>query len=134
MTLILDLLDISIIESPFLQAGNFKAQNAHFHSHMERPMNIYTIFILDRWKIFLVGMLTVSLTAPADLVAQSPAIVNLGSTANYAILAGSLVSNIPGSAITGDIGLSPAAGSNISGFGTEEVTGMVLPWMQPGLR
>lgn len=125
MTLILDLLDVSIIESPLLQAGNFKAQNAHFHSHMERPMNIYTIFILDRWKIFLVGMLTVSLTAPADLVAQSPAIVNLGSTANYAILAGSLVSNIPPSKVFGDIGLSPAAGSNITGFSLIEVIGTI---------
>jgi hypothetical protein len=32
------------------------------------------------------------------------------------ILAGSLISNVPTSAITGDIGLSPAAGSFITGF------------------
>lgn len=49
--------------------------------------------------------------------------VNLGSTADFAILAGSLVSNIPTSAITGDIGLSPATGGNITGFGELEVTG-----------
>jgi len=51
--------------------------------------------------------------------------VNLGSTEDFAILAGSLVSNIPTSAITGDIGLSPATGGNITGFGGLEVTGII---------
>ena len=41
------------------------------------------------------------------------------------ILAGSLVSNIPTSAIIGDIGLSPAARSFITGFGLTEVTGTI---------
>lgn len=54
------------------------------------------------------------------------ATVNLGSTARFAVLAGSLVSNIPTSAVTGDIGLSPAAGSNITGFGSTEVTGTIF--------
>jgi hypothetical protein len=53
------------------------------------------------------------------------ATVDLRSTAGFVILAGSLVSNIPTSAITGDIGLSPAAGSNITGFGGGEVTGTI---------
>jgi ice-binding like protein len=52
--------------------------------------------------------------------------VDLGSAARYVVLAGSLISNIPGSAITGDIGLSPAAGSFITGFGENEVTGTVF--------
>ncbi|MFH0920222.1 MAG: ice-binding family protein [Fibrobacterota bacterium] len=51
--------------------------------------------------------------------------VTLGSTANYVILAGSLVSNVPVSAITGNIGLSPTAGSSITGFGLTEVTGTI---------
>jgi len=51
--------------------------------------------------------------------------VNLRSTAGFVILAGSLVSNIPTSAITGDIGLSPAARSFITGFGLTEVTGAI---------
>jgi Ice-binding-like len=51
--------------------------------------------------------------------------VNLRSVDPFVVLAGSLVSNIPGSAITGDIGLSPASGSNITGFGSLEVTGIV---------
>ncbi len=51
--------------------------------------------------------------------------VNLRSTAGFVILAGSLVSNVPTSAVTGDIGLSPATGSNITGFGGGEVTGTI---------
>jgi hypothetical protein len=51
--------------------------------------------------------------------------INLGTSANYVMLAGSLISNIPTSAITGNIGLSPAAGSNITGFGGGEITGIV---------
>ncbi|MCF7922095.1 MAG: ice-binding family protein [Candidatus Marinimicrobia bacterium] len=58
-------------------------------------------------------------------LAQPLAPVNLGSTADFAILAGSLVSNIPTSAVTGNIGLSPATGGNITGFGGLEVTGII---------
>jgi hypothetical protein len=53
------------------------------------------------------------------------ATVNLSSTSPFVILAGSLISNIPTSAITGDIGLSPAARSFITGFGLTEVTGTI---------
>ncbi len=53
------------------------------------------------------------------------ATINLRSTAGFAILAGSLISNVPTSAITGDIGLSPAARSFITGFGLTEVTGNI---------
>ena len=58
--------------------------------------------------------------------------VNLGSTAKFAVLAGSLISNIPGSAITGDVALSPAAGSMITGFGAKEITGTVYTVDQTG--
>jgi hypothetical protein len=51
--------------------------------------------------------------------------IDLKSTANFIILAGSLISNVPASAVTGNIGLSPAAGSNITGFGGSEITGIV---------
>jgi len=53
------------------------------------------------------------------------AAINLRSSTGFAILAGSLISNIPTSSITGDIGLSPAARSFISGFGLTEVTGVI---------
>lgn len=40
-------------------------------------------------------------------------------------MSGSLISNIPSSSITGNIGLSPAAGSMITGFGITEITGTI---------
>ena len=52
-----------------------------------------------------------------------PAEVNLRSSANYVILAKTQISNIPTSAITGDIGLSPAATSFVTGFGLTNATG-----------
>lgn len=72
----------------------------------------------------IVGAIAVILPLSVAL-AQPLAPVNLGSTANFAILAGSLVSNIPTSAVTGDIGLSPATGGNITGFGGSELTGIM---------
>lgn len=60
---------------------------------------------------------------PVQSTVQSA--VNLQSTAGFAILAGSLISNVPTSAITGDVGLSPAARSFITGFGLTEVTGTI---------
>lgn len=52
--------------------------------------------------------------------------VDLRSSAGFAILAGSTISNIPTSAITGDVGLSPGARSAITGFGLTEVTGAIF--------
>ncbi len=70
-----------------------------------------------------------STTAPVPIVipvqTTVQATVNLQSDAGFVILAGSLISNIPTSAITGNIGLSPAARSFITGFGLTEVTGTI---------
>jgi hypothetical protein len=49
--------------------------------------------------------------------------VNLGTAGNYVILAKTAVNNNPTSAITGDIGLSPAATSYIVGFSLTDATG-----------
>lgn len=88
---------------------------------------------LHRARDFLAGAaLLVFLPATASAATASAASVpaqekvDLGSAARYAVLAGSLISNVPGSAITGDVGLSPAAGSFITGFGENEVTGTVF--------
>jgi hypothetical protein len=48
--------------------------------------------------------------------AHGPAPVVLGAAGTYVILAQSATSNVPTSAITGNIGLSPAAASCITGF------------------
>lgn len=49
--------------------------------------------------------------------------VNLGTAANYVILAKTAINNSPTSAITGHLGLSPAATSFITGFGLTDATG-----------
>jgi hypothetical protein len=42
--------------------------------------------------------------------------VDLGTASNYAVLAKSAISNVPTSEVTGDLGLSPAAASYVTGF------------------
>ena len=51
-----------------------------------------------------------------DGLGRGPAPVVLGAAGNYVILAKSEISNVPTSAITGNLGLSPAAASYITGF------------------
>jgi hypothetical protein len=48
---------------------------------------------------------------------QAGSAVDLGRAANFAILAKSGISTVPASTITGDLGLSPAAATFITGFG-----------------
>jgi len=48
--------------------------------------------------------------------AAGPAPVVLGTSGNFAILAKSGISSVPASAVTGDIGVSPAAATYITGF------------------
>jgi hypothetical protein len=50
-------------------------------------------------------------------------VVNLGAAGNYVILAKTAINNIPTSAITGDLGLSPAATSYATGFALTNATG-----------
>jgi len=59
-------------------------------------------------------------TAAAGL---GPEPVSLGTAGNYAILAKTAISTVPSSAITGDIGLSPAAESFMTGFSQTKATG-----------
>ena len=47
---------------------------------------------------------------------HGPMPVDLGAAGNYVILAKSAISTVPSSAITGNLGLSPAAASFITGF------------------
>jgi hypothetical protein len=50
------------------------------------------------------------------VAALGPAPVKLGLAGNFAILAQSAISNVPTSAITGNLGLSPAAATYVTGF------------------
>src|ERR1700694_5411097 len=51
--------------------------------------------------------------------------VNLGTTAPFAILAGTGITDVPTSTITGNVGLSPATGAAITGLTCPEVTGTI---------
>jgi hypothetical protein len=70
-----------------------------------------------------------------DAAGLGPSPVSLGDAGRYTILAESGISNVPTSAITGDLGLSPAAASYITGFAltragdrwtSPEITGSVF--------
>jgi hypothetical protein len=51
--------------------------------------------------------------------------VPLGTTSNFAILAGTAITDVPTSTINGDVGLTPTAGSGITGLTCAEVTGTI---------
>jgi len=54
---------------------------------------------------------------------SGPAPVNLRTAANYVMLAKTAISTIPSSAITGDVGISPAAETYLTGFSQTDATG-----------
>jgi len=54
---------------------------------------------------------------------SAQAVVNLGSAVNFLILAKTAITNIATSTLTGDLGLSPAATSYITGFALTNATG-----------
>ena len=55
--------------------------------------------------------------------ASSLAVVDLGAAGNYVIVAKTAINNSSTSAVTGDLGLSPAATSYITGFSLTNATG-----------
>jgi len=57
--------------------------------------------------------------------ASAATTVGLGSTSNFSVLAGSAITNVPTSAIAGDVGLSPAAGTSYTGLTAAQVTGTI---------
>lgn len=60
----------------------------------------------------------------AGVVGYGPAPVNLGEAGNFVVLAQSEMTNVPTSAVTGNVGLSPATGAGI-GLTCAEVTGTI---------
>lgn len=53
----------------------------------------------------------------------SPDSVNLGTAGNYVLLAKTAISTVPASVVTGDVGISPAAETYITGFNLTDDTG-----------
>ncbi|KAJ7655822.1 ice-binding protein [Mycena polygramma] len=60
--------------------------------------------------------LALSLAAVGCASAAGPAPVLLGTAANFAIIAKTGVSTVPDSAVTGDVGISPATAASLTGF------------------
>ena len=73
---------------------------------------------LGRWARLLGALLTVALMVPAAAVSQSsPAPVNLGTAGDFVVLAKTGITTTGTTHVTGDIGISPAAASFMTGFG-----------------
>ncbi|MEP7167217.1 MAG: ice-binding family protein [Candidatus Woesebacteria bacterium] len=70
----------------------------------------------------LLPVMSLFIAVPTAYAATSP---TLGQAASFAVLAGTAITNVPTSVITGDVGLSPASGSNYSGLTAAEVSGHI---------
>jgi hypothetical protein len=89
---------------------------------MENLMKTYithTTGILNGWMHFLgipicTGLMIALMVTAA--IASNPTAVNLGTSGNFVILAKTQITTTGTTAITGDIGISPAAASYITGF------------------
>jgi len=75
--------------------------------------------------LLVVLVLAVSAVMAGGTASAAPTPLGLGTATSFAIRAGSGVSNIPTSTITGDVGLSPAAGTLYTGLSCAEVTGTI---------
>jgi Ice-binding-like/Secretion system C-terminal sorting domain len=72
---------------------------------------------LSRWTLFLGAMLVLTLmTLDAALAQSSPAPVDLGTAGNFVALAKTGISATGTTSIVGDLGISPAAATAITGF------------------
>lgn len=68
--------------------------------------------------------MAVSFLPQKTTAGQAP--LDLGAASRFAVLAGSEITSVPTSAITGDVGLSPAARSDIAGLTLPEVVGTIF--------
>ncbi len=71
----------------------------------------------------LSALVALLVLAPDLQAQQGPAPVNLGLAGTYAILAKTGITTVPASVITGDVGISPAASTDITGFNLTNATG-----------
>jgi hypothetical protein len=88
-------------------------------------------------KILFLPLITVDSMGVSTVYAAGPTTVNLGAADNFAVLAGSTLTNTGLSVLNGDLGLSP--GSSVTGFppgtvsGTKQVTNTIALQAQTDL-
>lgn len=70
-------------------------------------------------------LLAATLLLTSGSANAGPTPVGLGTATAFALRAGDAITNVPTSAINGDVGLSPAAGSSYAGLACAEVTGTI---------
>lgn len=89
-------------------------------------MKIFKKVLIFSSMAILVVAIIISLAGPTKAFPPTPLTVNLGAADSFAVLAGSAVTNVPTSVITGDLGLSPAAGTFYdSGVTQAQVSGTI---------
>ncbi|NOU18965.1 MAG: DUF3494 domain-containing protein [Bacteroidales bacterium] len=90
--------------------------------------SIYTATITTGAKDLAGNALAINtvLSFTTNSTISNLAVVELGSAGNYVILAKTAITNISTSAITGDLGLSPAATSYITGLSLTDATGYAI--------
>ncbi|MFA6002205.1 MAG: ice-binding family protein, partial [Thermoleophilia bacterium] len=80
--------------------------------------------ILTRLSVGVLIVVTIMFGLAVSSATATP-MVNLGTAEGFAVLSGEAVTNVPNSVITGDVGLSPAAGTNYAGLTPGEVSGTI---------
>ena len=76
-------------------------------------------------SLSLFAALGAILVLAGSSAAAPPTAVGLGSAGSFAVLAGTGVSDVPTSSLTGNVGLDPHAGSDITGLTCAEVHGTI---------
>jgi hypothetical protein len=109
----------------YLSSVRLRVASRFHHAHPEVLGWRHRIW---RAKSMLVGTPLVALLLVGTTFAQPASaaqVVQLGTATPFAVLAGTAVSDVPTSSITGNVGLSPASGSFITGLTQAEVTGTI---------
>ncbi len=89
---------------------------------MKKNKNVIRL-VLSMFAIIVIAVSFIGCDAGITSTGIGTSAVDLGTAEDYVILAKTGITNIPTSAITGDMGLSPAAETFITGFALTDATG-----------
>jgi len=92
---------------------------------MVKPAKRITLAVAVALVAIVAGIGGETASAAATVEARGPAPVILGLAGKFVILSKSGITNVPTSAITGDIGTSPITGAAITGLGCGQVAGTI---------